>query len=259
MFGGYTSLAWFERFVNIGRWTSSLPSSPFSFLLDREELPFRWRKMSYLFGGDPFVASQLAVKILFLESDVHRLLVPSLTNGGRPGEAERHLSHWAGQVQGRDLLERLSYMDVESHLQPRLLRDLDAMSMAHSIEVRPVFLDHRLNEFLLKVPAPIRVRQKRLLFAATRRFLPAQLLTDLEARPKSTFTFPLARWISQGLRPMVEETFSAGQLASGGILQADAVEVLWRRYAKTPERVGWSRIWNLFVLARWCEMMGVRP
>ena len=128
-----------------------------------------------------------------------------------------------------------------------------------SIEVRPVFLDHRLIEFLLRVPAPVRMQQKRLLFDAAKRFLPEKLLADLETRPKRTFTFPLAQWISQGLRPMVEETFSAGQLASTGILQAGAVETLWRRYAKLPTQVGWSRIWDLFVLVRWCEMMGVRP
>jgi asparagine synthase (glutamine-hydrolysing) len=38
LFGGYTSLAWFERFVNIGRWTSPLPSGLFSQLFDRENL-----------------------------------------------------------------------------------------------------------------------------------------------------------------------------------------------------------------------------
>ena len=58
---------------------------------------------------------------------------------------------------------------------------------------------------------------------------------------------------------MVEETFSARQLASTGVLQADAVQSLWRRYEQIPEQVGWSRIWNLFVLVRWCEMMDVRP
>jgi asparagine synthase (glutamine-hydrolysing) len=259
LFGGYASLAWFQRFVSIGRWTSSLPAGPFSLLFDQEHWPFRWRKMSYLFGGDAFVASQLAVKVLFLESDLHRLLPPALANGNRPSEAERHLSHWAAQVQGRGLLDRLAYMDVESHLQPRLLRDLDAMSMAHSIEVRPVFLDHRLIEFLLRVPAAVRMQQKRLLFEAARRFVPEKLLADLETRPKRTFTFPLARWIRQDMRPMVEETFSSSQLASVGVLQADAVQNLWRRYAMLPEQVGWSRIWDLFVLVRWCEMMGVRP
>jgi asparagine synthase (glutamine-hydrolysing) len=259
LFGGYTSLAWFERFENIGRWTSSLPNAPFHFLLDRQRFPFRWRKMSYLFGGDPFVASQLAVKVLFLESDVHRLLVPALANGHGPSEAHRHLLHWAEQVHGRGLMERLAYMDVEAHLQPRLLRDLDAMSMAHSIEVRPVFLDHRLIEFVLGVPAPIRMRQKRLLFEAARRFMPEGLLADLATRPKRTFTFPLAHWISQDMRFMVEETFAPSQVDAVGVLRASGVQALWRRYVKLPTQVGWSRIWDLFVLVRWCEMMGLRP
>ena len=259
LFGGYASLVWFERFANIGRWTSSLPAAPFARLFDRERLPFRWRKMSYLFGGDAFVGSQLAVKVLFLESDLRRLLCPPLADGGRPSDAERHLSHWAEQVEGRGLLERLAYMDVETHLQPRLLRDIDAMSMAHSIEVRPVFLDHRLIELLLRVPAQVRMDQKRLLFEAARRFVPQDLLMDLETRPKRTFTFPLARWISRNMQSMFQDTFSPGRLASTGVFQPDAVHSLWRRYGKSPTQVGWSRIWNLFVLVRWCEMMDVRP
>ena len=58
---------------------------------------------------------------------------------------------------------------------------------------------------------------------------------------------------------MVEETFSRSHLLSTGILQPDAVDTLWRRYAKLPTQVGWSRIWDLFVLVRWCEMMDVHP
>jgi asparagine synthase (glutamine-hydrolysing) len=215
--------------------------------------------MSYLFGDDAFVASQLAVKVLFLESDLQRLLVPPLADGGWPSEAERHLSHWARQVEGREMLERLAFMDIRAHLQPRLLRDMDAMSMAHSLEVRPVFLDHRLIEFLSRVPARLRLSQKRLLFEATRRFVPKELLADLESRKKRTFTFPLARWISHDMRPLFEETLSPERLASTGVLQPDAVQVLWHRYCKLPARVGWSRIWNLFVLQRWCEMSDVRP
>ena len=259
LFGGYTSLAWFERFAAVARWTSALPATPFSWLFDHEALPFRWRKLSYLFGGcDAFLASQLAVRVHFLESDLRRLLVPPLGESDRPSEAERHLSHWAGQSEKRDLLERLACMDIHAHLEPRLLRDLDAMSMAHSIEVRPVFLDHRLIEFLLPVPAHLRLRRKRLLLDATKRFLPPDLLTDLESREKRTFTFPFARWIHRDMRSLFDETLSLKQLAAGGVFEPKAVHALWRRYCKSPRDVGWSRIWILFVLARWFKMMDVR-
>ena len=113
MFGGYTSLAWFERFVNIGRWTSNLPRVRLRFCWIGKRCRSAGAKCRICFGGDAFVASQLAVKILFLESDVHRLLVPSLSNGGRPSEAERHLRIGPSRCKAANLLERLSFMDVE--------------------------------------------------------------------------------------------------------------------------------------------------
>ncbi len=73
LFGGYESLAWFERFNKVARWAKPVPTVPFGRLLDQDAFPFRWRKLSYLIGADdPFVAAQLAVKVLFLDRDVPR-------------------------------------------------------------------------------------------------------------------------------------------------------------------------------------------
>ena len=260
LFGGYESLAWFERFTGIAQCVRPRHAKPLGRLLDQTALPFRWRKLSYLFGAcDPFVASQLAVKVLFLERDLRRLLVPPLAENGRQTEAEYHLAYWAKRVEERDLKEKLAFMDIHTHLEPRLLRDMDAMSMAHSLEVRPVFLDHRLVEFLLPIPAAIRIQQKRLLLEASKRFLPSELLQDLQARRKRTFTFPFARWLTRDLRQTMQETFSPERLRSAGVLDEVAVGELWQRYERSPAAVGWSRIWSLFVLQRWCEMMEVRP
>jgi asparagine synthetase B (glutamine-hydrolysing) len=140
LFGGYESLAWFERFDKVARWAKPLPPVPFGRLLDQDAFPFRWRKLSYLIGADdPFVAAQLAVKVLFLDRDVRELVSPLVSRNGRHSEAREHLAYWSHQVEKEDLRERLAFMDIHTHLEPRLLRDLDAMSMAHSIEVRPVF------------------------------------------------------------------------------------------------------------------------
>ena len=79
LFGGYESLAWFERFNTVARWARPFPAIPFGRLLDQDAFPFRWRKLSYLIGADdPFVAAQLAVKVLFLDRDVARVNVPLL-------------------------------------------------------------------------------------------------------------------------------------------------------------------------------------
>jgi asparagine synthase (glutamine-hydrolysing) len=260
LFGGYESLAWFQRFTTVARWARPLPAALFGRFLDQPALPFRWRKLSYLIGADdPFVASQMAVKILFLDRDVAGLLSPALRQNGHNAEAEHHLEYWSKFVQHEDMLERLAYMDIQTHLEPRLLRDLDATSMAHSIEVRPVFLDHPLVEFLLSVPSETRIHQKRLLLEAAKHFLPKNLLEDLETRRKRTFTFPFKRWLTRDLRRTMQETFSAERLRRPQVFEFGAVNDVWRRYERSEGSVGWSRIWSLFVLERWCEIMEVSP
>ena len=150
-------------------------------------------------------------------------------------------------------------MDICAHLQPRLLRDLDAMSMAHSLEIRPPFLDDRVVEFVLGMPDFLRGQPKELLLQAVKRFMPADLFAALKSRAKRTFTFPFPAWLALHLKPAIAEAFSAQRLAGGRILQPAAVRQIWERFQRTPDTVGWSRIWSLFVLARWCEVMDIRP
>jgi asparagine synthase (glutamine-hydrolysing) len=259
LFGGYQSAAWFDRFSHWAQWLQPLPKALGRGTLDHSEFPFRYRKLSYLVGSDdPFVAAQLAVRVLFLESDVRALLTPSFAHPNGTSEAAKHIREWAGKTTGRDLQERVSYLDFPAHLEARLLRDGDAMSMAHSLEVRPVLLDHEIVEYVMKLPSAQRLQNKKLLMEAMRGVLPEALRSDLLMRPKRTFTFPFARWLGKDFRSTIGAAFEPERLAQAGVLEPNAVNRLWQRYLKNPESVGWSRLWSVFVLARWCEVMQVR-
>ena len=258
LFGGYQSLAWFDRFSHVASGLKALPQAIGRGLLDRETFPFRWRKLSYLVGADdPFVAAQLAVRVLFLEKDVRGLLKPAFAPSNSHSEAAQHILEWAEQTKGQNLQERVAYLDFPAHLEARLLRDGDAMSMAHSLEVRPVLLDHTVVEYVMRLPISLRLQKKRLLFDAMREWMPPELHADLLSRPKRGFTFPFARWLGGSLRETIEDVFRPERLAVAGALDPDAVHKLWRRYLESPESVGWSRLWSVFVLARWCEIMQV--
>ena len=163
----------------------------------------------------------------------------------------------ARPTKGKSLEERIAFLDFPAHLEARLLRDGDAMSMAHSLEVRPILLDHRVVEYVLALPPAIRLQNKKLLLDATQQYLPAGLLPELTSRPKRTFTFPFERWLAGALRPAIEEAFKPERLVSAGVLNPAGVTRLWRRFLKEPAAVGWSRVWCVFVLARWCETMRV--
>ena len=258
LFGGYESLVWFDRFSHLAGCLRPFPRFAGRGLFDHGDFPFRWRKLSYLVGADdPFVAAQLAVRVLFLERDLHELLTPALAASNGTSEAAAHISAWARETVGRDLPERVAFLDFPAHLEPRLLRDGDAMSMAHSLEVRPVLLDHAIVEYVMRLPLSLRLQKKRLLYHAMQGILPPALLADLQGRPKGTFTFPFARWLGNDLRSTIGAAFAPERLAAAGVLDPAAVGRLWQRYLRQPESVGWSRLWSVFVLASWCEIMQV--
>lgn len=259
LFGGYESLAWFDRFSHWANWLRPLPHTAGRALLDHTAFPFRWRKLSYLVGADdPFVAAQLAVRVLFPEADVRMLLSPGLAPTNSHSEAALHLEEWAEKTKGQNLQDRVAFLDFPAHLEARLLRDGDAMSMAHSLEVRPVLLDHPVVDYVMALPISLRLQKKRLLLDAMREWLPPELHDDLSTRPKRGFTFPFARWLGGSLRETITEAFRPQRLATTAVLNSEAVQKLWRRYLDKPESVGWSRLWSVFVLARWCEIMQVK-
>jgi len=256
LFGGYESIAWFDCFTTIATRLQPFPRSAGRYLFDHGSLPFRWRKLSYLVGADdPFVAAQMAVRVLFLENDTRDLLNPSVEADDRC-EAASFIANAASESRDEPTLDRIAFLDFAAHLLPRLLRDGDAMSMAHSLEVRPIFLDHVLVEYVMSLPSSMRLQKKKLLLDATRCLAPPGLHECLVARPKRTFTFPFSRWLGKDLRSTMDAMFHANGNSSP-VLNPDEVQKLWRRYLANPGSVGWSRIWSLFVLARWCQTMRV--
>src|SRR5947208_13729552 len=92
-------------------------------------------------------------------------------------------------------------LETRLYLGSQLLRDLDAMSMAHSIEVRVPFVDHVLLDAVWPDLGahPALLRNKRLLHETLARPLPRAAVE----RPKQGFTLPFARWIGAELQPFV--------------------------------------------------------
>ena len=131
-----------------------------------------------------------------------------------------------------------------------LLRDTDAVSMAHSLEVRVPFVDTKVVDYVLSLPgewkAPSPAGPKPLLADAVADLLPGEFVK----RPKMGFTLPFEKWLQGSLRGEV-----GGVLESvGGGLNVQAVGDVWRRFLEKPMAVGWSRPWALYVLSRWCEI-----
>jgi asparagine synthase (glutamine-hydrolysing) len=160
------------------------------------------------------------------------------------------LSEAARQASAFDSFARVSWLEMRSYMVNTLLRDTDAMSMSHSLEVRLPFLDHPLVEYVLALPASGKRRRgipKALLVEALEDLLPREIL----AQRKRTFTFPWQNWLRGPLRERVASGLADWTPVLGEILDRERVAAVWQDFLKG--RTSWSRPWSLYVLNEWAR------
>ena len=138
-------------------------------------------------------------------------------------------------------LAQLRWLDLNTDLAEGLLTKVDRTSMAHSLEVRPPLLDHRLVEFMLSVDPQLLVDERRrrgkLL---VRRLMEPRLPPNHLNRPKSGFGLPVHRWLKQHPQLMQD---AVRRLMERGIL---------RRAVNSEFR----RAWYVLILDRWFTAFG---
>jgi asparagine synthase (glutamine-hydrolysing) len=147
------------------------------------------------------------------------------------------------------LLSKVSVMEMETYMQNTLLRDADQMSMAHALEIRVPFLDHRLVEYVLGVSDTFKYPHtpKELLTASVGDLIPREIID----RPKMGFTFPWALWMRNELNSFCESQLQA--LEAVQALNHAEVMTLWKRFMNNDKHITWSRIWPLVVLGHWVK------
>lgn len=124
-------------------------------------------------------------------------------------------------------LHRAEYLEAATFLSPYLLSSQgDRVAMAHSVEGRHPFLDHRLVEFCNQLPPALKLRgltEKFLLKEASRPWLP----DAIRSRVKRPYRAPIHKSFFHG-RPLdfVEELLSPASLASTGLFNPGAVRHL---------------------------------
>ena len=151
-----------------------------------------------------------------------------------------------------DPVNRALFLDFETLLPDQVLPFVDRLSMAHSVEVRPPFLDHRLIELAATLPGSMKIkngRVKSILKDAVRGLIPDAILD----RPKEGFLMPINAWVLENLRSTVEDRLSSRQLARHGLLDPGAVKRLLESHYARRENNG-NRIWNLFMFQVWWDL-----
>lgn len=159
-------------------------------------------------------------------------------------------------------IERVTALCLRGYTQNQLLRDIDAVSMSHSLEVRVPFLDHVLVDLALSLPDDAKLAKptddrldlhasyselgaKRILIDAFRNLIPA----GLDAQPKRGFNLPYAAWLRGPLREVVDDTLSTESVKRRGLFDAREVARIKSRFEAGT--APWTHPWLLMMSELW--------
>jgi asparagine synthase (glutamine-hydrolysing) len=152
-----------------------------------------------------------------------------------------------------DAVSRIIYRDMAGYLPSDILVKLDRATMATSLEARCPFLDHRIIEFVWRLPTAVKVRGgqgKWLLRRVLGRYLP----DDLFERPKQGFNVPIGAWLIGPLRDWAQALLDPARIRRDGLLNPAQVQACWREHL-SGRRDRARELWAILMVQAWLDAM----
>ena len=166
----------------------------------------------------------------------------------------------AGRGASQDLrpgrgLGRFLEFDQSYYLADDILYKVDRISMAHSLEVRPPFLDDRIVDFANRLPDDFKLRGSQSKYVL-RRLMQNKLPASVLHRPKIGFDIPIHEWFRGVLRPLLLETLSEEAVTSSGLFRWPYVRSLLDDHLQRRANLGYH-LWGLLVLFIWMKRWNI--
>lgn len=211
----------------------------------------RWlHRLSFLSGGERYAAS---LNYFYFDPVMRaQLFTPSAAESLAGAHAEAAIEEPFERVEG-DALDRMLYADSTVRLPDHPVMITDRMTMAHGLEARSPFMDHRLAEFAARLPSSLKIRGRNLRYIQRKlaaRYLPAEIL----ARPKQGFSSALPYILRNEYRTMYERFLLDAQLVQAGVFERAAVARMLKEHVAGGADHG-NRLWLLINSEIWYRMM----
>lgn len=165
------------------------------------------------------------------------------------------LSSYNERLNSRSNLDSFLLADQMHYLPGDLLMKSDAMSMAHSLEIRVPFLDKRIMTFAGQLSGdlltPLFGKKKRFLRHALKQHKVGNTIINA---PKKGFNVPLVSLFSDQLKPLGHEYFLEKKELFSPWLKEDKIEQIWLDHCAGKVNHGYL-LWTLLNFAIWRETL----
>jgi asparagine synthase (glutamine-hydrolysing) len=171
---------------------------------------------------------------------------------GREYDPSAPVSFYYFQAPARSELDRQLYIDLKLAISDNDLFKVTRMTEAAGVTVRFPFLDHRLAEFAVRVPAHIKMpgRKLRAFFKETYSDL---LPTATRAKKKHGFGLPIPVWLrtDRQLNEMMTDLVLGPRSLQRGYFRKRTLEELVERHKTDETSFYGTALWNLMILELW--------
>jgi asparagine synthase (glutamine-hydrolysing) len=167
-----------------------------------------------------------------------------------------HLLKLLATIPARGDLRRFMAFDQAYYLPDNLLVKVDRMSMAHSLEVRPAFLDHRIVEFAATLPAKYCI-QGRTLKLLLRKLMEDKLPHSILAKKKQGLDIPVHDWLRGHLKPLLLDTLNRKTVEESGLVYWPHLDSLIKLHMERKANYGYH-LWGMLMLFLWIKQWKIQ-
>jgi asparagine synthase (glutamine-hydrolysing) len=155
-----------------------------------------------------------------------------------------------------DHLQAYLWFDQKYFLPDNILTKVDHTSMAHAVEVRPPFLDHRIVEFASSLPASLKIRGSRQK-VILKNLMRGKLSPAILNRKKIGFDIPTHDWFRGPLQALLEEAVAFAAAEHSEFFQIPRIEAQVRAHRERRANLGYH-LWGLMILFFWMKKWGIQ-
>jgi len=148
-----------------------------------------------------------------------------------------------------DVINKLLYLDLNTYLPDDLMTKVDIASMAISLEVRAPLMDHKLVEFISKIPSKYKLKglTTKYIFKETfKDLLPKELIT----RKKMGFVVPVSNWFRNDLKLYIKKLLTSNRFKERNLFKQTEVEKMLYEHINGKAEHSY-RLWSLMCLELW--------